>query len=241
MNTPKAILFDLGGTLLGTRQFDPAAGMAELLNYAIDKSRLTPEVRANAADSAAALYQQIMTLRDTSDIEFSIRCLLKILYDRLGLGFSISWEKMELIFWQNSVVYTPEPGVERTLEYLQRADVRMAVVSNSIYSGFVLEDELKKHGLMRYFDFLISSVDYGIKKPHPLFLGVAVDRLGFALRDLWFIGDTPRFDITAAARFGISSIWYNPTNDSLEDFKPEATIGSWDEFLTIASDYFVKK
>ena len=170
MDKPKAILFDLGDTLLCDLKFDPVAGNVRLLEFVEGTDTTNPETIQKVADE---LGSEIRRVRDPGLIEFPVQSFQRILYDKLNLTFRLSSAAMELEFWKGAVSYTPEPGIVEALATLQSYRLKMGVVSNSTFSGPVLEWELEQHNLLAPFAFVISSADYGIQKPHPLIFSAA--------------------------------------------------------------------
>ena len=58
MNRPQAILFDFINTLVRNLKFDPIAGNARLLEYAVDRKGISPEevtTEAKRLDSEVAV------------------------------------------------------------------------------------------------------------------------------------------------------------------------------------------
>ena len=76
-------------------------------------------------------------------------------------------EVLELEFWKECMLFSPETGIADVLTALSAHNLRMGVVSNHPGSGTLLSWELQRHELLNYFEFVISSADYGIRKPIP--------------------------------------------------------------------------
>jgi len=105
----------------------------------------------------------------------------------------------------------------------------MGVVSNSSNHGETLEWLLRENGIGHYFDFLISSADYGFRKPHPEIFKTAIARLGIPREKVWFIGDKPEADIVGAKGVGLTAVWYNANCEPPCTPEPDLTITSWGE------------
>ena len=228
MDKPIAILFDFGDTLLCDLKFDPIAGNARLLEFAEASGVTRAEDIQEVAD---ALHSEISRLRNSGLVEFPVQSFQRILYDKVGLTFSISPAAMELEFWKSVVSYAPEPGIGEALTTLKSHGLKMAVVSNNAFSGPVLEWELEQHNLLKAFAFVLSSADYGIRKPHPLIFSTAVSKLGVLPSEVWFCGDMLQFDVAGAKEAGLWAIWYNRQNKNGDDTAPHAEVSSWSEFL----------
>jgi putative hydrolase of the HAD superfamily len=97
----------------------------------------------------------------------------------------------------------------------------MGVVSNSSFSGEVLEYELTKHGLLDYFEFLVSTADYGLRKPHPQIFRVGLQKAGVSPESAWYVGNSLQFDVEGALQVGMTPVWYNRVGQ--EGTPPEGT------------------
>jgi putative hydrolase of the HAD superfamily len=206
---PAAILFDLGGTILQEVEFDPVRGEAELLKRAESPSPSLGEIRARA-DS---LNAEIMRILDSTEVEFSCQCFQKLLYEPVGIRFRISPLEMETVFWDGSYAFKPTEGIGNLLDLLDARKIRRGVVSNSAFTGATLIRELRKHGLSGRFDFLMSSADYGIRKPNRMLFETAIAKAGVDRKSIWFAGNTYRCDIEGALAAGLTPVWYRARND----------------------------
>jgi putative hydrolase of the HAD superfamily len=226
---PQAILFDLGDTILGNQQFDPVAGNAHLLGFAEQTRLSAAEVRAVAQE----LDDLIIPLRQATVFEFTAESFNRLLFERLGIALSISYAQAAYEFWHASVTFTPEPGIDEVLRYLTGAGIRRGIISNSVFSGAVLEAELAKHNLGGAFEFLLSSADYGIRKPHPLLFEIGLARLGLEAEAVWFVGDRLEADIVGAKAVGLCAVWYNRRRKSREAIVPDVEVQDWQQFVRL--------
>ena len=160
---PKAILFDLGDTILEQTKFDADAGSKHLLALANNPRRVKVEQIQKLAEE---LNSEIQQRREEAQLEFPVTSFQRLLYERLDICFDMSPEAIAREFWNVANGMCPEPGVRLMLGSLESSEVRRAIISNSVFPGFILEEELEKHDLLHFFEFLISSADYGFRKPH---------------------------------------------------------------------------
>jgi putative hydrolase of the HAD superfamily len=221
MTAPRAVLFDLGDTLLHQVSFDPEAwaespGARELLR---------------------ALARDFRQVRNDGPVELRMGACLRHLHERLGLPFDRPPEELELAFWQATSRMAPEPGVGPVLEALVRRGLALGVISNSMFAGAVLVWELTRHGLAAPFRLVLSSADYGLKKPHCSMFQTAVARLGLPAGAVWHVGDSFTNDVVGSAEAGLRAVWYNPTRSAPPD-PPErrpryAELHHWGDFLAL--------
>ena len=91
------------------------------------------------------------------------------------------------------------PGILEALTLATELGVPMAVVSNTL-CGAAHRDFLAKAGVGRLFATQIYSDEAGVRKPNPQMIWNATDELHVPPASCWFVGDTPRRDITCARR-----------------------------------------
>ena len=230
MGGPQGILFDLGGTLLGEFRFDRAAGRAHLLEIADNPRGVT---LGDYAVFAKEFHQAVWAGRDESLVEFPVAKFWKLADEQLGISFDLPEHEVEFEFWRTAVTMKREPGVVETLEVLRGAGMAMGVVSNSAFCGYVLSRELEQHGLRDYFAFVMSSADYGLRKPHHMIFDSAAAKLGLKAADLWFIGDRLDQDVAGAKGAGMHAVWYNPSRAPCDGAVPDAEVGHWRELLPL--------
>lgn len=160
-----------------------------------------------------------------------IRSLL--IYHRLGMHFDIPPEDVDLEFCKAAHTFSHKPGIENALQTIRGAGLPMAIISNSPFGYRALDWHLQQNELDTYFDFIVSSTDYGLQKPHPLLMRIPADRLGLDPTDCWFVGDVPPVDVAGARAFGMAAFLYN--SRGFEDKTPSADVefDHWDEFTEI--------
>lgn len=230
MTTPTAILFDMGGTLVSERAFDIEAGRARMLALANNPRGATLADYAAVADE---FHEKVWAERDEHMIEFPVSAFGRIVFERLGLTFTCTMQELEREFWQAASTMDCEPGVFDTLDQLYSRRTPMGVISNSAFSGHALSWQLDRLGLLNYFAFVMSSADYGLRKPHPAMLLTAAARLGAPTAACWYIGDIPKYDAAAAHAAGMTSVWYNPQREAAPEPPPNQIVHHWDELLTL--------
>ena len=230
MKRPNGILFDLGDTLLGEHRFNPVNGNSRLLNYADNTHGYTAEDVQKVADKIA---DELKQAREATMLEFRADCFQRLLYEKMGITLDQTNRDLQLEFWMASVEYTPEPGIYELLDYLADNRIKMGVLSNSAFDGQILRWELEKHNLLKYFSFVLSSADYGVRKPHHLFFSIGIKKMCLDLEAMWYVGDKIEYDILGANRSGLFSVWYNKKGGANGKIKPDIEISSWSEILSI--------
>ena len=227
MHRPAGVIFDLGGTILHQESLSFVAGNERLLEFAENAPGLTAEDIQRVADE---INEEVQRIRDESMVEFSVQSFQRLLYEHLDISFTISPFELEREFWDATIKYSPSEGIFDVLNTLEENRIKTGILSNSAFTGAVLEEELAKHNLAHRFSFLISSNDYGFRKPHNRLFHLAVRKMNLEPQDIWFVGDKLEYDIRGAIDYGLYPVWYNPENKPGEIDGEYLEVRSWQEF-----------
>lgn len=181
---PRAALFDLDGTLL-----DSAPDMLATANRMrasrgvapMTLERLRPHVSKGARAMLAAAFPEM----EQAPREALVPEFLAIYQEELG---------------RHSVLFD---GVAGMLAALETAGSTWGIVTNK--PEYLARDILPQFGWDTRCAVLIGGDTLAEKKPHPLPLQVAAERIGLAIADCVYVGDDER-DILAARAAGMASI-----------------------------------
>lgn len=226
LRPPKGILLDMGGTLLGEFAFDRMAARIRLLEVANNPRGVT---LADYAEVSREFHETVWAHRDAHMVEVPVRAFWRLADERLGITFDMPPHEVERLFWSVAVKMRPEPGVYEALESIRALGLPVGVVSNSAFCSHAITSELDKHGMTGCFQFVMSSADYGIRKPHRSLMLTAAAKLGLAPEDIWFVGDSLFHDVGGACNSGMVSVWYNPQNRDCGDYHPDAILAHWSQ------------
>ncbi len=233
MHRPEGLLFDLWGTLINSDNFDPSRGHAALLATCENPHGVSLE---QVLEMGRRIIGSTVAREEESALEFTQVSLLRMLADAFGLRYRDSLEESEWVFWRAGLEITLIDGVKELLAGLEAAGMPMGVVSNSSFAGPTLERELERQGIRRYFSFVISSADYGVRKPDPLIFEVALRRLGLEAGQVWFAGDNVGYDIEGAHGAGIFPVAFNPHKPIPADLGEHAVITAWSQLPALIAD-----
>ncbi len=234
MTTPRKpdfIFFDLGDTLIKPR-FDRPTWLKNWRERAIGKEKITVEMIRSEAD---ALIKQTQKIRREYNLEFGRSQFHRNMMARMGVVHTLSEEEIDRIFVDVSFNEVPEPGVKNVLGKAQSLGIRAGVISNSVLFGKTLEYVLERNDMMKYFEFVMSTTDYGFLKPHLQLFVTALKKAKVEPERAWHIGDKLKTDVIGAKNAGITAIWYNPDKKPKGEIEPDYEIGHWDEFMECES------
>ncbi len=215
--TIRAVLFDLGGTLIDERDF---AGWVELargiyldltpeeLGHAYGEVEGEDDLRAPAPDGRVAhvaFWQRV--LARASGREVSAEAAARFVDARHARADP------------PIALYS---DVRRCLEHLRTERRRLGVISNSRSEASVRR-MLDRAGVLSYFERVVSSGTEGVAKPDPEIFRRTLARLGLPADEALYVGNLPRTDARAAQEAGLHAVWLHRDGTGLGDDPPEIT------------------
>jgi putative hydrolase of the HAD superfamily len=226
MHRPHAVLFDLWGTLISSAGFDPSRGHAAVLEISYNPRHATLE---HVMELGNQVVTSLEAREDLCALEFTQTALLRIIGDSLGITYPRGLEETEWVFWQAAMEVSLIGGVRELLSLLAAQGMPMGVISNSSFLSATLMKELARKGVLTRFAFVISSADYGVRKPDPIIFQVALRRLGLPAEQVWFAGDTTSYDIEGAGGAGLFPVAFNPRTPIPAHVGEHAVITRWEQ------------
>jgi len=193
--TPKALLFDFGGTL-------DADGVAWKERF----SRLVAEENTATSDFDQTFYQAddalVGSLRSDAGLAETVVKLAHRVAQ--GLGHPEIGPRMADRFLDDAQGF-----LARSASLFGRlaGRYRLGIVSN-FYGN--LESVCRETGLSRHLSAVVDSAVVGAEKPDPRIFVAALEALGAAAHETVFIGDSLARDMTGARGVGMAHIWLSP-------------------------------
>jgi len=228
MQTPKAIVFDYGDTLLHFTDWDYAKGMRAVYDHANNPRGVPFDA---VQERAMHIVDTRRAMQDAAPVEHHQRGFYRLIFDHFGMSFDRDLVDMEIAFWQAAATYQLTEGLVDLLEELSRRDIRMAILSNASFTEPVMQRDLHDYGIAHHFEFLISTAEFNITKPHPLIYEAAMGRLDLPAKDLWFVGDRCETDIAGANAVGMISVWYTGAVEREKTALPDLHVEHWSELI----------
>ena len=118
-------------------------------------------------------------------------------------------------------------------KYLKEEKVRLACITNG--RDFFQRNKLDALNLTQYFDLILTSGEFGVKKPDPIIFKHALGLLNADAKDCIFIGDSLTSDMAPAKALGMTTVWVKLSKQPLPT-KPDNVdyaLESYSDFETI--------
>ena len=202
----KAMFLDMYGTLAG---FKPSRYEVQSEACADFEIVITPEgiVKGYAvADAYMDSQNSMAPIRLRGELE---RETFFAEYERLvleGCGIDVSIETARRI-WRRlgEIPYTlvPFDDVVPTLKALRRVGVVIGMISNINQTG---DEIIGTLGLDGCLDFVVTSGEVGVEKPHPAIFQMALKRAGVEPGEAIHVGDQLTSDVEGAMNIGIMPV-----------------------------------
>lgn len=158
-----------------------------------------------------AMNAEYDRVREKTGQEFDSRSQVRMILEKLRIQ-----EPNEVLLQIPLKVFTraifsidlkARDGAEPVLRFLKRKGYKIGLICN-IYNtpGVVIREILQKFGLLRYFDVLMFSDEYGLRKPRSEIFLEALSRMDVKSSEAVDVGDAPNMDILGAKNAGLKAI-----------------------------------
>ncbi len=241
MKKPEMILFDYGHTLLCEPGFDALRCEEAAFPYIVENPQNLTAKQIYA--EVQKLFARFQKARDNG-IEVHQQQFMRLIYEYLGLTFSISYEELEEIEWMAASLGAVMPNAEKMLAYLEETGIRSAVISNIGWSGRALAGRINRLLPNNRFEFIMASSEYVIRKPDRMLFETALRKARLSPEQVWYCGDSMKADVIGAHEAGIYPVLYegsapddvNPSvhqNEGVEVDFDYLHIYDWDELIGV--------
>ncbi|MHB8578168.1 MAG: HAD family hydrolase [Dehalococcoidia bacterium] len=191
---PRAILFDLDGTL-----DDRSRSVARYAQHF--HAAFADRLAVIAAADLTALIQTAdgdgYRIRDA--VSDDLRRQLPWLTTPALLQLTDHWRS-----WF-PISAAPRDGLEELLQALQARGILLGVVTNG--GVRMQQTKIEQLGIGRYLSTIVISEAVQIAKPDPGIFLHALAEVGCAPAEAWFVGDHPLNDVFGASTAGLRGIW----------------------------------
>jgi HAD superfamily hydrolase (TIGR01549 family) len=223
----KAILFDLGDTLLDFQPMDTRAVFRTAARLTYDHLAATgirmPDFEAYTRPYYRSLRWSYLWAK-LSGREFNSFELLVRFHQKMGLPTDDVLLRELACLWYRPLTEqaTIEPDLQSVLAAMRDAGLQLGLVSNTFVPGFAHDHHLAGVGLLELLPVRIYSSEVGHRKPDRRIFHAALDRLGASPHETLFVGDLVKTDIVGAKRVGMKAAlkqpWSNRTPHKIADY-----------------------
>ena len=241
----KAVLFDLGGTLLyyhdelSTDPQRPFRRITQLGVQALHEQLSDNGFDLPALDDfrpvvdrhiGAAYLESVQNLRGGS-----VEPPLRAAFSEVGVSLDDpQWAEVRHLFYvEIDNVVRPRKGLLPTFPSLQEAGYTLGLISNTFWAADVHDSHMNRYGIIDFFPVRVYSCDSPYIKPHPAIFTGMLDRLGVSPGEAVYVGDRADVDVAGAQGAGLKGILIESPyrHEGLGDVVPDAIIGELPDLI----------
>jgi HAD superfamily hydrolase (TIGR01549 family) len=180
----KAILFDIGSTLVTGPEMSPSKEIAQLLE--IDSCEVGKIIMQNSFTSPDSLFDHFKTI--WKELNSSDR------------------EKIKTLWYRQEKDAKEIEGATETVQYCKQKGLKIGLISD-IWKPYYKSFEKACPKIATLIDTAALSFQEGIKKPNTLLFTKALSALNTKPEETLIVGDTYKNDIEPAIKLGLRSVW----------------------------------
>jgi putative hydrolase of the HAD superfamily len=207
INPIRAVVFDMGGTLEDltydvASRMQATAGLRDLLaELGLDPGMGLSELHTTVLAGMKA-YQK---WREANERELPPeRVWTEYIFPDHGLPkdrLMAAAEDVTFFYETHYQTRSLRPEAPTVLDALHRKGFRLAIISNMI-SRRLVQRKLPEYGIARYFYPVLTSSNFGWRKPNASIFEEAARLMGLPLASCAYVGDTLSRDVIGARRAG---------------------------------------
>jgi len=213
----RAVLFDLGGTLVDERDYAGWAELARRFYFDLDPDALTHAFQEVEREMDAG--PRVDGGPEAAVLEFWRRTLSRASEREVAPAVA---EKFVRAVRAADIPVQLFSDARRCLDQLRAERRDLGVISNSTSEAHVRRI-LDRAGILDYFSRVVSSGSEGVAKPDAEIFRRAVRRMNVRPEETLYVGNLACTDAKAAAAAGLHSVWLNREGTGFGDDPPEIT------------------
>jgi putative hydrolase of the HAD superfamily len=191
--TPKAILFDLDGTL-----FDRDTSFADLV-----RAQYYAFAAALQTVPCAVFVRRVIELDDHGYVDKAV--VYREVAEEFGLSKTMA-EHLTAHFHRTYALFSRVfPEVPSALAVFRAHGLKLGIITNG--STPMQEAKIRQLGIADLLDEILISEREGLRKPDRRIFERALDRLGVEAAEAWYVGDHPIVDVRGAFDAGLTAVW----------------------------------
>jgi FMN phosphatase YigB (HAD superfamily) len=207
----KAILFDMGSTLLEFENstWDVLRRLSTETGYEFlkEKNLTLPNLEEfSNVLSAEFLKARSEIAQSLKELKFE-NVIFEFFRDlNLSTSDGIYGSFLEVYYQPVTDQVTLVDGAEKVLKFFKERNLKIGLISNTIFPEEFHLRELKRFGLYPYLNAHFFSSQVGFRKPHPQIFQLALEKLKVDPSDAVFVGDRLEEDVGGAQNVGMKGI-----------------------------------
>jgi len=216
----KAVLFDLGGTLVKTVDA-PEIYKRILEVYGVNVS-VEDIAKAHEENVKEFDIEEMVKLMQDFWVKWNLRVL-----ERIGIQDNRDFlaRTLDKLWWEYAELEVYSDVLE-TLAQLKRRGIKIGIVTNGLENDY--RQILRKLNWTDYFDVVVGIDACKKAKPDREIFLFAINKLHVHPEETIFIGDSVKYDYEGAKKAGLRPLLINREGETLADVK---TITSLTEVL----------
>ena len=235
-NFLRAVLFDLGGTLMYER------ATWDAINARADEA-LTNYLRAEGLELNLSTFprefrkrlRMYFQQREKDLLETTYSFVLRDVLKDKGYGDvpeSTLRNALDELFAITQTNWTLEEDTLPTLQKLEEDGYRMGLISNAGDDQDV-QQLARRFGIAPYFDFILTSAACSYRKPHRRIFELALSNWYFLPSEAVMVGDNLDADVRGAQSVGVFAVWLSrragERTEEQRSIQPDASLSSLSE------------
>ena len=239
-NFLRAVIFDLGGTLMYERASWGAitAQADEALTRYLQREGFEINLSSFPREFRKRL-DKYFKKREKDLLETTYSFVLRGVLEDKGyrdVSDGIIRGALDSLFAITQTNWVLESDTLPTLKKLETDGYRMGLISNAGDDQDV-QQLARRFGIAQYFDFILTSAACSYRKPHRRIFELALSNWYFLPSEAVMVGDNLDADVLGAQSAGLYAIWISrragPRTDEQPPAQPDATLSTLRELPPI--------
>ncbi|HUE98423.1 MAG TPA: HAD family hydrolase [Anaerolineales bacterium] len=239
-NFLRAVIFDLGGTLMYERtSWDAVTAKADeaLTNYLREQG-----MELNLSTFPREFRKRIdkyFKKREKDLLETSYSFVLRDVLTDKGykeVSDDVIRSALDRLFAITQTNWALEADTLPTLQKLETDGYRMGLISNAGDDQDV-QQLARRFGIAQFFDFILTSAACSYRKPHRRIFELALSNWYFLPSEAVMVGDNLDADVRGAQSVGLLAIWITrragERTDNRLPVQPDASLSSLSELPAV--------
>ncbi len=207
----KGILFDLGSTLIefDNTQWDKleSACVQKGYEFLAQRGYRLPDWESFGKIFLTEFHQAWEKAQE-SLIEVKLPEWVSNFLTRYGIASpdGLGMDFLKQYYQPISNQITLIEGAKEVLEHFKNRNLKIGLISNSSFPTEFHMQELKNYQINHFFEEILFSYDFGLRKPHPDLFKFLLNKLELKPQEAVFIGDRLVEDIGGAQKVGMKAI-----------------------------------